>query len=241
MRKTTPQIRMANTPIRAPRLPMFSCKGVLFSALEGRQAQPPLSLSSEAIISAISPMRVSIPVATTTPLHLPLATGHPEKTMFSGVSLVCSLILVFLDTSSGSPVKAFSSTFKSAAVISRRSAGTTSPVSSRMMSPRTTSTVGMLTTSPPRITETSGCDNFARASKALPAAFSVYAAIPAFKMTKTKIAIPVVYERTSSRLPSLVAFTTMEAIAAMISRMMMKLVSCKRNNMKRPNLGSCVS
>ena len=33
-------------------------------------------------------------------------------------------------------------------------------------------TVGMLTTSPPRITETSGCDNFARASKALPAAFS---------------------------------------------------------------------
>ena len=41
-------------------------------------------------------------------LHFPLATGQPEKTMFSGVSFVCSFTFVFLLTSSGSPVSAFS-------------------------------------------------------------------------------------------------------------------------------------
>mmetsp|Transcript_106274 Transcript_106274/g.148149 ORF Transcript_106274/g.148149 Transcript_106274/m.148149 type:complete len:200 (-) Transcript_106274:482-1081(-) len=192
---TTTQTAMARTPMRAPSRSTFSWRGVLFSAEVGRQSHQPLlppSSSCLAIILAISPIRVFIPVATTMPLHFPLATGHPEKTMFSGVSFVCSLIFVFLDTSSGSPVRAFSSTFRSAASTSRRSAGTTSPVSKSTTSPFTTSTVGMLMTSPSRSTDTSGCDSFAKASRALPAWCSVYAAMPAFKRTKMKIAIPVV-------------------------------------------------
>ena len=47
-----------------------ACSGVLFSTLFGRQLhRPDSSLSSLAIIFAMSPMRVSMPVATTTPCH----------------------------------------------------------------------------------------------------------------------------------------------------------------------------
>mmetsp|Transcript_2472 Transcript_2472/g.5689 ORF Transcript_2472/g.5689 Transcript_2472/m.5689 type:complete len:214 (-) Transcript_2472:504-1145(-) len=169
--KTAEAMTIAAMPIRAPSLSTFSWSGVLL--LVEPQLHLPASSSSFAIIWAISPIRVSIPVATTTPVHRPLATGHPEKAMFSGVSFVCSLILMFLGTSSGSPVRAFSSTFRSLVDRSLKSAGTTSPVSKTTTSPRTTSTVGRRTGLPSRSTETSACESFAKASSALPAWCSV--------------------------------------------------------------------
>mmetsp|Transcript_14919 Transcript_14919/g.34281 ORF Transcript_14919/g.34281 Transcript_14919/m.34281 type:complete len:233 (+) Transcript_14919:326-1024(+) len=157
--KMTTQTKMAMMPMRPPKDSKLACKGVWFAEVSGRQRHLFLgrSPSSPAMSWAMRPMRVPMPVSTTMPRPLPFVTLHPEKTMFSGVSFSASpslrgLIFHVFATSSGSPVRAISLTFTSSASLSRRSAGTTSPVPSTTTSPRTTVGTSTLTSSPPRTT-----------------------------------------------------------------------------------------
>mmetsp|Transcript_48438 Transcript_48438/g.140305 ORF Transcript_48438/g.140305 Transcript_48438/m.140305 type:complete len:203 (-) Transcript_48438:83-691(-) len=199
MMKTATHTKMAPMPMRAPSFSTLCWRGVWFAEVSGRQPKRFLALLPPPMRAAIRPMRVLMPVATTMPLPLPLVQLQLEKHMFSGVSFSespppppCFFALAVFETSSGSPVRHISATFTSAASISRRSAGTTSPVSSTTMSPATTVVVSMDCSFPSRMTLMHGCDIFASASKAPPAWFSVYAAMPAFSNTITKIALAVV-------------------------------------------------
>mmetsp|Transcript_81084 Transcript_81084/g.247764 ORF Transcript_81084/g.247764 Transcript_81084/m.247764 type:complete len:538 (-) Transcript_81084:364-1977(-) len=197
--KIATQTTTAKTPMRAPKFSKFLCNGVALAELSGRQPQDflPLPPSSPLISWAMRPMRVSMPVLVTMPRPLPLVTLQPEKTMFSGVSFSGSpsfftLILLVFETSSGSPVSAISLTLTSSASTSRMSAGTTSPVPKTTRSPLTMVGTSTRTSWPPRITLMDACVIFDSASNESPAAFSVYAAIPALINTMRKIAIPVV-------------------------------------------------
>mmetsp|Transcript_69054 Transcript_69054/g.192227 ORF Transcript_69054/g.192227 Transcript_69054/m.192227 type:complete len:248 (+) Transcript_69054:1181-1924(+) len=194
--KTTTQTPMASTPMRDPKASTFACKGVAFEDVSGKHPHRFFPVfPSSAIRRAMPPMRVFMPVATTMPLALPLVTLQPENTMVSGVSFSPSPDVFFFAnfaTSSGSPVRHISLTFKSSASYRRMSAGTTSPVPKSTMSPDTSVVVSILSSTPPRSTETVACDIFDNASRASPALFSVYAAIPAFRSTSTTIALPVV-------------------------------------------------
>ena len=67
-------------------------------------------------------------------------------------------------TGTDSPVKADSSTFKLAVLASRISAGTTSPASSKTISPGTISVLGISKIAPPRLTWALGVDISFKAS-----------------------------------------------------------------------------
>mmetsp|Transcript_125867 Transcript_125867/g.364182 ORF Transcript_125867/g.364182 Transcript_125867/m.364182 type:complete len:204 (-) Transcript_125867:418-1029(-) len=199
MMKMTMQTTMAIIPMRPPSFSKFCCRGVALAEVSGKQPHFVLGLlpSSPAMSCAMRPMRVDIPVSQTMPLPLPLVTLQPEKTMFSGVSFSGSpgffvLIFAVLATSSGSPVSAISLTFTSSASTKRISAGTTSPVPRTTTSPRTTSGTSTFTSCPSRSTKMDACVIFDKASKASPALCSVHAAIPALRITMTKMALPVV-------------------------------------------------
>ena len=132
----------------------------------------------------MEPTRVRIPVATTRPMQVPALTLQEEKAMLSAVSFsgwpgTRGLILVFLATSSGSPVRSISLTRKSLALMQRQSAGTTSPVPSLTTSPRTMFLDSMETSSPSRMTVHMGDWREERASSASLALFSVTAAMVA--------------------------------------------------------------
>mmetsp|Transcript_119673 Transcript_119673/g.300856 ORF Transcript_119673/g.300856 Transcript_119673/m.300856 type:complete len:238 (+) Transcript_119673:1145-1858(+) len=190
---TITQTTIASTPINIPKRCNETCKGVWLADKSGskpKHFRPLLCVLANK--AAILPTRVFIPVATTTPLALPEVTEHPEKPMFSGVSLVESWTLGLADllTSSDSPVSGISSTFKSWASMSLMSAGMTSPTPKTTMSPFTMSLLGITSSLPLRITTASGWDILDNASSALPAWFSVAAAMPAFKSTMTKMATP---------------------------------------------------
>mmetsp|Transcript_74366 Transcript_74366/g.221872 ORF Transcript_74366/g.221872 Transcript_74366/m.221872 type:complete len:316 (-) Transcript_74366:360-1307(-) len=180
MKKTTTHTPMAPMPMRAPNFSTLACSGVWFAEVSGRQPKRFLALAPPPMSAAILPMRVPMPVATTMPLPLPLVQLQLEKHIFSGVSfsaspppMLCCLTLLFLETSSGSPVRHISATFTSVASTKRMSAGTTSPVSITTRSPRTTVVVSTLCSFPSRMTRIMGCDILAKASKAPPAWFSV--------------------------------------------------------------------
>mmetsp|Transcript_125866 Transcript_125866/g.364177 ORF Transcript_125866/g.364177 Transcript_125866/m.364177 type:complete len:200 (-) Transcript_125866:418-1017(-) len=199
MMKIMMHTTMAMTPIFPPSFSKFCCKGVAFPEVSGRHPHFffPLPPSSPAISCAMRPMRVDMPVSQTMPFPLPLVTLQPEKTMFSGVSFSGSpgffvLIFAVLATSSGSPVSAISLTFTSSASTSLMSAGTTSPVPKITTSPRTTVGTSTRCSEPSRKTPIDACVIFESASRASPALCSVHAAMPAFRITMTKMALPVV-------------------------------------------------
>ena len=131
-----------------------------------------------------------MPVATTTPLPLPYVTVPVEYAMlilspsaaFSPTTAAASL-----STGTDSPVSAASSIFRDAELISLRSAGTTSPASSRTMSPRTSSSVGITFLSPPRITFAYGLLLLFSASRAFSALLSCTSPMMAFSMTMRSI------------------------------------------------------
>ena len=87
--------------------------------------------------------------------------------------------MVDLATSSGSPVRSISFTRRSLALTQRTSAGTTSPVPSLTMSPRTRSLDSTCTSSPPLMTVEMGDWSEESASSASLALFSVTAAMVA--------------------------------------------------------------
>mmetsp|Transcript_73306 Transcript_73306/g.131999 ORF Transcript_73306/g.131999 Transcript_73306/m.131999 type:complete len:210 (-) Transcript_73306:268-897(-) len=168
-----------------------------------------------------------MPVATTRPRAFPCVTLQPENTISSGVSFVDSRLLGFatLATSSDSPVKGISSTLRSEASSSRRSAGATSPVPRTTMSPRTIVLLATTSSLPSRRTVASGCVMLDSASRALPAEFSVAAAMPALRITMTRMAIAEGMDPIAT-----------DATAAKISRMMMTFVSCMRKSLQKPGL-----
>mmetsp|Transcript_60044 Transcript_60044/g.168294 ORF Transcript_60044/g.168294 Transcript_60044/m.168294 type:complete len:200 (+) Transcript_60044:58-657(+) len=198
MMKMATHTPMAMMPIFAPSLSKFVWSGVWFAVVSGRH---PHFLGRSCVESpvmswAMRPMRVDMPTSTTMPLARPLVTLEPEKTMFSGVSFSAApgfllLSLVFLATSSGSPVRAISLTFRSSESQRRKSAGTTSPVPRTTRSPRTMCGTSTFTSLPSRTTKMEGCDIADKASRASPAWCSVHAAIPALIRTMMKIAFAV--------------------------------------------------
>mmetsp|Transcript_71721 Transcript_71721/g.210633 ORF Transcript_71721/g.210633 Transcript_71721/m.210633 type:complete len:260 (+) Transcript_71721:2315-3094(+) len=218
---------MARTPMSIPRRCSEACSGVMPLVMPG---MPPAHLPrfwDPSRRAAMAPTRVLMPHAAVIPRALPLVTLQPEYTMCSGVRRCGSRRrgLAFFDTSSDSPVSGISLTFRSWASRSRRSAGATSPTPRTTMSPTTMELLGTATSAPSRSTTASGWAIFARASRALPAWFSVAAAMPAFSTTMTRIATP------DGRL-----FTAKEAAAARTSSTIMKFVSCMRKSRKKPGL-----
>mmetsp|Transcript_69052 Transcript_69052/g.192215 ORF Transcript_69052/g.192215 Transcript_69052/m.192215 type:complete len:299 (-) Transcript_69052:321-1217(-) len=177
--KTTTHTPIARMPMRDPRRSTFTCKGVALDDVSGKQPHfffP--ALESPAMRRAMLPIRVFIPVSTTTPLALPLVTLQAEKTIDSGVNFSTSpgfdaFFFANFGTSSGSPVRHISATFKSSATNRRMSAGTTSPVPNNTMSPATNVVVSTLSSAPSRMREIVACDIFDNASKASPALLSV--------------------------------------------------------------------
>mmetsp|Transcript_125864 Transcript_125864/g.364170 ORF Transcript_125864/g.364170 Transcript_125864/m.364170 type:complete len:232 (-) Transcript_125864:262-957(-) len=231
MMKIMMHTTMAMTPIFPPSFSKFCCRGVALAEVSGKQPHFVLGLlpSSPAMSCAMRPILVDMPVSQTMPLPLPFVTLQPEKTMFSGRSFSGSpgfftFNLAVLATSSGSPVSAISLTFTSSASTRRKSAGTTSPVPRTTTSPRTTAGTSIFTSWPSRSTKIAACVIFDNASNASPALCSVHAAMPAFRITMTKMALPVVYDKMSS-LFGPVALTAMEAMAATRSNMMTNPVS----------------
>ncbi len=110
--------------------------------------------------SAISPMAVSRPVATTTPRALPEVTPVPRNTRFfcsargrSGSSARVSVVLV---TGVDSPVRAASLTWSDSTSSRRRSAGTMRPWSISTTSPGTRCALSISRGSPSRITRARG-------------------------------------------------------------------------------------
>mmetsp|Transcript_4308 Transcript_4308/g.10426 ORF Transcript_4308/g.10426 Transcript_4308/m.10426 type:complete len:307 (+) Transcript_4308:3577-4497(+) len=144
--------------------------------------------------AAMDPTRVCMPVATMMPTPVPALTLQEENAMLSAVSFsgtpgTAFFTLVFLATSSGSPVRSISLTRRSLALTMRRSAGTTSPVPSFTTSPGTRFTESTWTSSPPRITVVMGDCSEDSASRASFALFSVTAAIVALIITMMKMAM----------------------------------------------------
>mmetsp|Transcript_18439 Transcript_18439/g.46054 ORF Transcript_18439/g.46054 Transcript_18439/m.46054 type:complete len:333 (-) Transcript_18439:334-1332(-) len=154
-------------------------------------------------IFAMAPTRVPIPMSVTRPCAFPHVTVQDENAMEGGVSFSSppwpssdasearsAVDTFFLGTSSGSPVRSISFTFSSLLSRMRRSAGTMSPTLSTTTSPTTTFRLSISTSAPSRITVHVACDIFDNASSAWLAADSVTAAMPAFRNTITKIAMP---------------------------------------------------
>mmetsp|Transcript_516 Transcript_516/g.1994 ORF Transcript_516/g.1994 Transcript_516/m.1994 type:complete len:290 (-) Transcript_516:552-1421(-) len=210
---TTRHTAMAMYPSFTARSSRLCCRGLWPDLVSGRQlldlaltgsgspfsstfggasgsSSPPPSLSSAAMV----PTRVRMPVATMMPTAVPALTLHEEKAMLSAVSFSATpgwrgFTLVDLATSSGSPVRSISLTRKSLALTHRTSAGTTSPVPSLTMSPRTRSLDSTCTSSPPLMTLEMGDWSEESASSASLALFSVTAAMVALMSTMIMMAM----------------------------------------------------
>ena len=143
---------MASLPENCSRL---ISKGVLFSSV--------LFISP-----AICPSSDSIPTAVTTATPCPPVIWEPEKIILvrlaSGTSSSLSTRISF-STSWDSPVRELSLRRRSTASKSLPSAGARSPHSSTRISPTTTSSTGIFSRFPSRITLASGADKARRPSK----------------------------------------------------------------------------
>ena len=135
---------------------------------------------------AILPISVSIPVAVTTAVAVPLVIEHPEKTILvlsprAAFSSITSA--AFFSEGTDSPVNADSSLLRLADVINRASAGTKSPASILIISPGTSSDASITISLPLRITRACGADMFFRASNAFSALDSCITPIIALTIT----------------------------------------------------------
>ena len=151
------------------------------------------SSSTSASMPAIEPSSVFMPVLHTTPRARPRVTRVPMKAMFtrsaSPTAGSRSSVASFC-TGTDSPVKAASSTSRSAVVHRRRSAATLSPSSRRITSPGTTVADGSSDTCPPRTTRATGEVMSRSAASALAAFFSFTRPRIAFRITMRRIAMP---------------------------------------------------
>ena len=127
-----------------PSLPSFS-----FSGAETRASSPRFL--------AILPSSASSPTAVTSIMPVPEETKVPEYAIFlrsASVAFLSAIAFLSFFTGKLSPVKVDSSTQSPALSISLPSAIILSPVSSKITSPATISSLGTTFTSPPRITFT---------------------------------------------------------------------------------------
>mmetsp|Transcript_12110 Transcript_12110/g.29323 ORF Transcript_12110/g.29323 Transcript_12110/m.29323 type:complete len:313 (+) Transcript_12110:2473-3411(+) len=216
--KTPMHTAMAMYPIFRASASRLCCRGELLALVSGRQRSlffsfflgsgaTPSSLvaspwgacsSSSSLVplrsAAMEPTRVRIPVATTMPTAAPALTSQLEKAMLSAVSFSAApgtrgFTLVPLATSSGSPVSSISFTRRSFALSMRMSAGTTSPVPSLTISPRTRSLESTCTSCPSRMALVVGDCSDDSASSASLALFSVTAAMVALMSTMMVMAM----------------------------------------------------
>mmetsp|Transcript_41736 Transcript_41736/g.94789 ORF Transcript_41736/g.94789 Transcript_41736/m.94789 type:complete len:237 (+) Transcript_41736:341-1051(+) len=197
-RNTRMHVPIARKPILMPRRWSDSCSGVWLPAVSGSNPKQVLFASPPSVsIPAILPTSVSMPVRMTMPRPDPLVTSHPEYAQFSGLSFSASPpwplrfgTWAFFGTSSGSPVRGISLTLKSEATSNRTSAGTTSPTPSTTRSPGTIWSLLIGLIFPSLTMLASGAVIFDSFSRASFAEFSVTAAMPAFRMTMMKMAMP---------------------------------------------------
>mmetsp|Transcript_32396 Transcript_32396/g.100247 ORF Transcript_32396/g.100247 Transcript_32396/m.100247 type:complete len:362 (+) Transcript_32396:214-1299(+) len=175
-------------------------------------------------------------------LQLPALTVHDEKIIVSSVSFVAwpgflGLTTCVFETSSDSPVRSISLTFRSALSQTRQSAGTTSPTLSNTRSPTTSAADSTSDSWPSRTTRDAGADSASSASSAPFAAFSVDAAMPALRNTMMKMAMASTYDSALPRRSEFVAEMTADAMAAPRSSTMMSCVSWMRNRTKNVTRG----
>mmetsp|Transcript_25507 Transcript_25507/g.65670 ORF Transcript_25507/g.65670 Transcript_25507/m.65670 type:complete len:266 (-) Transcript_25507:333-1130(-) len=212
------------------------------SGMSSSSSSPPVSFSR----AAMEPTRVFMPVATTMPTQVPAFTWQEENAMQSAVSFsgwpgIGGFTIVFLDTSSGSPVRSISFTRKSLVWMLRTSAGTTSPVFSLTMSPGTISRDAISTSSPSRTTRDIGDWREVSASRASLALFSVKAAILALRSTMIRIAMESMYVRKFSGFSEAMALIVAEAITAPSSKYMTTEFSWMKKSIKSEIRGGCSS
>ena len=162
MRKISAQMASAPAPSQRPVCARRFCSGVFGG-------------SCDAIIPAMRPTSVRMPVAVTTPSPFPAVISEGENTMFfrspsgvfSGSTTPASFAAGRL-----SPVSALSPALNPFDSISRRSAGAISPARSRTRSPGTSCAASTVSSRPLRMTRALGLLSFFRASMACSARLS---------------------------------------------------------------------
>ena len=132
-------------------------------------------------------------------------------------------------TGTDSPVSADSSLLRLADSISRASAGTKSPASTRMMSPGTRSLASMTASRPLRSTRACGADMLLSASMAFSALLSCIMPMMALRMTMARISAG----SRNSRVSPLWAATKKEMMAAMMRMIIIVSLNWARKRIKR--------
>ena len=176
-RKMTPHTASTPSPRSFPVSFSRSCSGVW-------------GASSRAIIPAIFPTAVSMPVAATTPAPAPAVTAVKAKAVFfRSPRGACFPHRAWASFSTGrdSPVKADSSVCRSTDLRSRRSAGTRSPAWRITRSPGTSWALSTTWRLPSRTTVAWGEESFRRAAMALSARHSWKVPMQALAVTMARM------------------------------------------------------
>jgi hypothetical protein len=156
-----------------------------------------------------------------TPIPVPRVMAVPLYTIEvrSATTASSATVVVFFSTGADSPVRVDSSQQRVLPCTSRMSAVTTSPLSSRTMSPGTICSAGRILSLPSRITREAREPSFLKASMDLTARSSVTNPIAVLMASTSRIAIASVHSPNSAAITAAVANSQTTGLLSCLGRM----------------------